>query len=164
LSSCPGLTRASMLNFRVRWHFNKGCLAAWIAGSSPAMTMKIKLREQQLVGGRGIEPLTPSMSRTWPPQKFNKISRRSARASLFVHVSGGCGSEDELTPLPAGHKFAQCNNPTSLFALDHAVASPLPVAMLCPKNSRLLRRDGRTGQKFAYVYFPRCLRQSALPR
>jgi hypothetical protein len=67
--------------------------------------------------------------------------------------TGGCGSEDELTPRPAGHKFAQCNNPTSLFALDHAVASPLPAAMLCPKNSRLLRRDDRTGQKFAYVYF-----------
>jgi hypothetical protein len=44
--------------------------------------------------------------------------------------TGGCGSEDELTPRPAGHKFAQCNNPTSLFALDHAVASPLPAAMV----------------------------------
>jgi hypothetical protein len=71
----------------------------------------------------------------------------------FLTQTGGCGSEDELTPRPAGHKFAQCNNPTSLFALDHAVASPLPAAMLCPKNSRLLRRDDRTGQKFAYVYF-----------
>jgi len=29
----------------------------------------------------------------------------------------------------------------------------LPLPMLCPKNSRLLRRDDRTGQKFAYVYF-----------
>jgi hypothetical protein len=65
--------------------------------------------------------------------------------------TGGCGSEDELTPRPAGHKFAQCNNPTSLFALDHAVASPLPAAMLCPKNSRLLRRGCSVGKSAGFA-------------
>jgi len=65
--------------------------------------------------------------------------------------TGGCGSEDELTPRPAGHKFAQCNNPTSLFTLDHAVASPLPAAMPCPKNSRLLRRGCSVGKSACFA-------------
>jgi hypothetical protein len=55
---------------------------------------------------------------------------------------------------PPCAKFAQCNNPTSLYS--HLIMPShrrFPAVTLCPKNSRLLRRDDRTGQKFAYVYF-----------
>jgi hypothetical protein len=38
-----------------------------------------------------------------------------------------------------------------LFTLDHAVASPLPAAMLCPKNSRLLRRGCSVGKSAGFA-------------
>jgi hypothetical protein len=38
-----------------------------------------------------------------------------------------------------------------LFALDHVVASPLPAAMLCPKNSRLLRRGCSVGKSAGFA-------------
>jgi hypothetical protein len=44
------------------------------------------LRERRLVGGRGIEPLTPSMSRKCPGKKRSIYRLRLFRLSLFVHL------------------------------------------------------------------------------
>ena len=98
-----------------------------------------------MVGGRGIEPLTPSMSRKCSPQKLNRISRRSVRPSLFVHICSriSWAFHGRVAPGERGHRMAQMvMRMMAIRASDHVLGGTQHPCHVVHTHSELQQHRG----------------------
>ena len=122
-----------------------------------------------MVGGRGIEPLTPSMSRKCSPQKLNRISRRSVRPSLFVHICSriSWAFHGRVAPGERGHRMAQMvMRMMAIRASDHVLGGTQHPCHVVHTHSELQQHRGAGVPQDCLLYTspsPRDRQKSRMP-
>jgi mono/diheme cytochrome c family protein len=99
-SSPAGLTRGSTLTAR-------GCRKAWMAGSSPAMTMRMVL----LLGSLTLTLLiAPALAQSPPTFSSGRTFTEQGGEALYTRVCQGCHMQDGRGAQGAGNYPALANN------------------------------------------------------